>query len=165
MDTSVIVAAAYPDTPSGPVAVQLCADLQSSRANVYVSEIVRLEFGRVIRRLATKPNQLTPETRDAFGLDRWTSQSLVRQRWLSNGVRRLTFLFENFHSLTEIPMSNPIWRESIRIMGFESLDAADAVHIATAREIGIDDFFTLDADFRNVLTPRIHLFRDPRSQE
>ena len=45
-------------------------------------------------------------------------------------------------------------------MGVEVLDATDALHLATARWIGISDFATTDRDYRRITHPRVHLIRD-----
>lgn len=164
LDTSVVVAAAYPGTTNALAAQELCDDIRNAQANVYVAEVLRLEFGRAIRRLATKSDRLPTHARTTYDLEKWSANSLVRQRWLSNGVRRLNELLLSFHSVVEIPMSTKIWLESIKIMGSESLDATDALHIATANAVGVDDFFTMDSDFRRVASPRIHLIQDSKPQ-
>jgi predicted nucleic acid-binding protein len=160
LDTSVVVAATYPGTANSDSASELCNDIRNAGVKVYFSEVLRLEFGRAIRRLATISDRLPPHARDRYELDKWSSRSLIRQRWLSNGVRRLSDLLLTFPTVVEIPLSNELWLESIGIMGMESLDATDALHLATAKAAGVNDFFTVDSDFRRVASPRIHLVRD-----
>ncbi len=60
----------------------------------------------------------------------------------------------------EIPLTTADWRQSLEFMAVEALDATDAMHLAVARSLGINDFATTDGDFRRIIHPRIHLIRD-----
>jgi predicted nucleic acid-binding protein len=157
LDTSVIIAAAYSDVEHSAEANELLNSVREEGVAVYFSSLLRVEFGRVVRRLATNPTSLSEATRDSFALSEWSTHPLIRQRWLANGVRRFDLLVSGLPKVVEVPATTAIWRESVNIMGTESLDAIDAIQMATTKAVGVFYFFTLDSDIRRVQAPRIHL--------
>ena len=114
-----------------------------------------------MRRMATIPALLPQQIRDFYDLDLWGTNPLIRQRWLSNGVRRFNTLLSQFAAVVEVPTNVDRWLESLDLMASEGLEPTDALHLASARYAGIADFFTADSDFRRIAWPQIHLIRDP----
>jgi len=137
--------------------------LADSATVVYFSQVVRLDLARALRRLATKPDKLAANTRDEYQLDQWGSNPMVRQRWLSRGVRRFQAFLDQFGEVVEIPLTTHVWLQSVDLMAFEALDGSDALHLASARAIGVGDFATTDDDFRRITYPVVHLIRDIES--
>ena len=161
LDSSVVIAALYPGTTNSKAAIEYCNELRNNSSVVFLSDVLRIEVGRGMRRLATIPGDLPQATRTAVSI--WTvgeRNPLIRQRWFSHGVRRFNAFLAQFTSYIEIPLSTSIWLDSINLMATESLDASDAIHLATARAHGIADFCTADSDFRRITWPQVHLVRD-----
>lgn len=160
VDTSVLIGALHPGVPDSAACASFVEMLIRNKIRVYISLATRLDFGRAVRRLATKPDKLLPDLRGAYALDQWGSNPLVRHRWLSRELKLLESMLSQFSSATEIPLSYDIWRTSLDIIGADGLDATDALHVAAARAYEIPVFATCDRDFRSILNPIIHLVRD-----
>ena len=160
LDTSVVVGAIFPGTPNSTACSTTCYQLNVANVHVYASLALRLDYGRAVRRLATKPDRLPPQTVQEFRLDEWAINPLVRQRWFGRAARLLDEFLNRFNEYDELPITNEIWRLSLELMGSESLDATDSLHVATARIFSIGHFFTADSDFRRIASPTVHLIRD-----
>ena len=140
---------------------EFCIELRRSRTTVYFSHVLRIELARGMRRMATITSLLPQQIRSSYDLDLWGINPLIRQRWLTNGVRRFNTLLSQFAADIEIPTNVDRWIESIDLMASEGLEPTDALHLACARFAGVADFYTADADFRRIAWPQIHLIRDP----
>jgi predicted nucleic acid-binding protein len=160
LDTSVIIGAMFLGTPDSSACSSFCRVLADGGTVVYFSQVVRLDLARALRRLATKPDKLRMNTRDEYQLDQWGSNPLVRQRWLTRGVRRFQAFLDQFVEVVEVPLTTHVWLQSIDLMAFEALDGSDALHLASARAIGVGDFATTDEDFRRITYPTVHLLRN-----
>lgn len=160
LDTSVLIGAMFPGTPDAAACNDYCRRLADGAATVYFSQSTRLDVARALRRLATKIDKLPAQVRDEYQLDQWGANPLIRQRWLTRGVRRFHALLDQFRESFEIPMTTHIWLQAVDLMAFESLDSSDSLHLASARAIGASDFATTDADFRRIAYPVVHLIRD-----
>ncbi len=69
---------------------------------------------------------------------------------MQRGVAQFDDLMSEFARVFEIPI-DPVNRErSASLMACYHLSSYDALHVATALELGIIDFATLDADFTAV---------------
>lgn len=161
LDTGVVIGALFPGTPDAQACSIFCEHLVAAGSRVYISQVMRLDLARVLRRLATKPDKLPIALRDAYAPNRWGENPLIRQRWLRHGVREFQQFLNQFTAVAEVPITLGIWRESIDVMASEGLDSSDALHLATARVIGIADFATTDRDVRSIASPRVHVIRDP----
>lgn len=150
----------YPGTPDATACRRFCQQLATDGTHVYFSQVLRLDLARAMRRLATKADKLAEEDQFRYRLDQWGSNPLIRQRWLTNGLRRFHAFLDQFEEAVEIPLTTADWRQSLEFMAVEALDATDAMHLAVARSLGINDFATTDGDFRRIIHPRIHLIRD-----
>jgi len=162
LDTSIAVGALHPGTPNATACTSFVRSLARNRTRIYISLALRLDFGRAVRRLATNADKLPIEFRQAYTLDQWVTNPLVRHRWLNRELKLLDELLAQFTVVTEIPLTEDIWRLSIEIMGADGLDATDALHVAAARSEGIPVFATCDRDFRRITTPHVHFVQDVR---
>jgi predicted nucleic acid-binding protein len=160
LDTSVVIGAMYRGSPNATACKAFCTQLASDGSHVYFSQVLRLDLARALRRLATKPDKIDIEERREYRLDDWGRNTLVRQRWIANGVRRFHAFLDQFEEAVELPLTTRLWRDSLDLMAIDALDSADAMHIATARSSGIPHIATTDRDFRKITFPQVHLIRD-----
>jgi predicted nucleic acid-binding protein len=160
LDTSVVVAAAFPGTNLSGPSRRFCQELVTAESRVYFSQILWLEAAQAMRKFATRPDALPAVTRADYHLDAWDGDFLVRQRWMSSAMRQLESFLDQFAEVFEIPFRPRIWRQSVDIMAFERLHAHDAVHLATARDTGVTSFATADHHFRHITQPHIETIRD-----
>jgi predicted nucleic acid-binding protein len=156
LDTSVVVAAIIDGHVHQPRSVAFCARLIAAGSDVNTSEILRLELSQALAQLPHDPG-LSTDLRRAYRLRRWATSVEVRQRWLTAGVRRVSGLMSQFAHVTEVPFDRTIWEVSLGIMAQLQLRSHDAIHVATARGIGVRDFATLDGHFRRVPDLRLWL--------
>lgn len=161
LDTNILVAAIVSGSDNSTSAREYCMHLVTTRSNVYYSKIVRLEVSQAILRLATSATRLPADIRDRHGLDRWDFDFLVRHRWMEYGIREFERIRSDFAHVYEYPFDDEIWRRSIHIMSHYRLRSLDAIHVATAQQLGIGDFATSDADFRRIDNLNVTLIRDP----
>jgi predicted nucleic acid-binding protein len=105
LDTSVIVAALFTGTPDAEACLSYCRALANADSKVYVSQVMRLDLARALRRLATKPDKVPAELRQEYKLDDWGRNPLIRQRWLRHAVRELDALLRQFGSVAELPFT------------------------------------------------------------
>jgi predicted nucleic acid-binding protein len=162
LDTGLIVAALSPGTPDAQAARQFLAHLIAARSHVYVSQIMRIEFAQAVRKLAVKTDRLPPSVRARHSLDQWISNSLVREQWMTHNASLLRSLLTRFNELIEIPITLSICENSLHVMAQENLDSQDAIHVATARFLGLTHLATTDGDLRRLKDFRVWLIRDPR---
>jgi predicted nucleic acid-binding protein len=162
LDTSIVVAAMIAGVAhSGPSRV-FCGRLATSGSHVYFSQLLLLEIAEAVKNLAVRrPAQLTPNVRQRYRLDHWDTDQQVRQRWMAFGIRQFVAFLDQFAQVTELPLDEPIWRRSIRLMTQYRLRSYDALHLATARHFRLRHFATVDRWFADVRSPRIWLTRDP----
>jgi predicted nucleic acid-binding protein len=160
LDTSVVIAGIYPGTPDATACRAFCERLADAGSYVYFSQVLRLDLARTMRRLATKADKLAEDDQVRYRLDQWGTNPLIRQRWLTNGLRRFHAFLDQFEEAVEIPLTTADWRQSLELMVVEALDASDAMHLAVARSLDIHEFATTDRDFRRITHPRIHLIRE-----
>lgn len=163
LDTSVVIGDMYRGTPNAAACRAFCQQLAADGSHVYFSQVLRLDLARALRRLATKPDKIAPDEREEYRLDEWGRNPLVRQRWIANGIRRFHNFLNQFEAAVEIPLTTALWRESLELMAVYALDSADAMHIATARSIGVPHIATTDRDFRKVTFSRVLIIRDSPS--
>lgn len=110
-------------------------------SSIYFFRILRIELAQALRNLVTR-QQLPATTRDHFLLDRWEDDLFVLERWFFDGLRRFRLFLSQFDEAVEVGYRLPIWERSVRIMARYQLRSLNALHVATAREIGILDFAT-----------------------
>src|SRR5437867_4510477 len=106
----------FPGTPDSSASTRFCRALADGAAVVYFSQVVRLDLARALRRLATKPDKLPANTRDEYQLEQWGSNPLVRQCWLTRGVRRFQAFLDQFAEVVEVPLTTHVWLQSVDLM-------------------------------------------------
>ena len=149
LDSSVLVDAMFAGLPHFAPSDAFCLRLANDGSNIYFSQLLYLEVGEAIRRLATK-QQLPANLRRQYNLGDWATNASVRARWMSFGLRQMERLLGIFSGTYEIPYQRTIWLRSVDIIGHYGLRASDAVHVATALHSGLRVFATNDSDFRRV---------------
>jgi predicted nucleic acid-binding protein len=77
------------------------------------------------------------------------------------GTRRFDAFLGQFGEWFEIDCEHRIWRRSLELMAVHQLRSIDAIHVATAQEVGVLDFATSDDHFRRVAGLNLWLMRDP----
>lgn len=159
LDSSVILASIIQGDPHSVACVQYCSDLAANNSAVYFSQVLRIEVAHVIRSLATR--SATPiSVQQQFQLSRFNSDMLVRQQWMTFGMRQFENLLKTFYIVYELPIRKRIQQQSIKLMSLHNLDSHDAIHIATAHRNAIPDFAAVDGDFSRVTGMiRIHIIR------
>ena len=155
LDTSVVVPALFHGHVHFAACRAFVARLVNDRSHVHFSQILWLELSQVLTHLPHDPG-LALDLRRAYRLDRWERNVAVRERWLATGLQWFNDLIARFDRVTEAPFSRAIWEASLDIMAQHQLRSHDAIHVATARAVGIRDFATLDGHFRRV--PDLHLW-------
>lgn len=158
LDTDVVVKAIVGGMDHSTACLRFCSELAQHESRVYFSQILRLEFSQAFKQLATKA-QLPESIRDVFGLDQW-SDYMVRGRWMQFGVSQFAAFLGQFVQVIEFPFRRGIWESSVKIMAFHNLRSHDAIHVATARHLGVKDFATSDNDFQHIDALTVRLIRD-----
>lgn len=160
LDTNVIISAIIAGSDNARACREFCARLADGRSRVYFSRIVRLEVSQAILKLATKPNRLVATLREQFELDAWDTDIEVRERWMEHGAREFERLRDEFFQVYEFPFQERVWRRSLGLMARYRLQSHDAIHAATALELGVTQFVTSDDHFLRVDELDVHLIRD-----
>jgi predicted nucleic acid-binding protein len=160
LDTSVIVAAIVAGSTNHTSSAEFCARLTTGGGRIFFSNIVRLELSQAIRKLATKAERLDPGIHEYFGLGRWETDFIVRQRWMQYGIHEFERLMGSFAEVIEIPFRSVIWRNSVDVMIYSFLQSHDAIHVATARHYGLRLFVTTDDHFARIDDLDVILIRD-----
>jgi predicted nucleic acid-binding protein len=163
LDTSVIAAAIVPGLPHAAACASFCRDLVADGTTIYFSRIVRLEFGQLWSRLPTS-QYLPSDVQRRFYLGAWSKDPTVRLRWMAHGVSELERLLGGFNETFELPFDLTTWRASIDVMARHRLRSHDALHIASALAVRVNDVATLDDHFRRVSNLRVWLLHAPRAQ-
>lgn len=88
--------------------------------------------------------------RMAFRLDAWGVDPTVRERWLRFGIDEFAALLARFHEVFEAPFDTDIWHASLDVMIATGLQSHDAIHVATARRLGLATIATADDHFTRV---------------
>ena len=161
LDTSVVVGAIIYGAPHAGACRQFCNELIVAGSRVYFSQILRLELSQALRRLATTRTNLSAAMRQRYRLDDWGTSVTVRTRWLALGVTQFNLLLGQFAVAVELPFRVSTWTQSLDVMAQEGLQSRDAVHVATAREHGLGNLATVDADFQHVAGLWVRLIRNP----
>ncbi len=159
--TSVLVGAIISSAPHAAACGDFCDRLIAAESRVYFSQILRMELSQALRRLATTRTNLSPAVYERYGLANWGASAAVRRRWLELGVSQFRALLSHFALVVELPFREATWLQSVEVMAADGLQARDAVHVATARDLGLRDLATVDADFQRVRDLRVWLLRDP----
>lgn len=159
LDSSVLVEAMFSGLPHYEASDAFCARVANDGNRIYFSQLLRLEVGEAVRRLATK-QQLPLLLRQQHGLDEWATSEAIRREWMSFGLHQFERLLANFSEAIEVPFRAALWRRSIDLIGRYGLRASDAVHAATALQEGLEVFATNDGDFRRVTLLRVMIVRD-----
>lgn len=76
------------------------------------------------------------------------------------GVSQFAVFLGQFVQVIEFPFRRGIWESSVKIMAFHNLRSHDAIHVATARHLGVKDFATSDNDFQHIDALTVQLIRD-----
>jgi predicted nucleic acid-binding protein len=76
-----------------------------------------------------------------------------------HGLEQLESLLRQFGAALAIPLQRSTWTASLDVMA-RQLRSHDAVHVATARAVGVRDFVTVDDHPRRVPDLRVWLMRD-----
>jgi predicted nucleic acid-binding protein len=81
------------------------------------------------------------------------------------GDQRLIDLYDDLVStrdgLTVVPVARDIWIAAAVERSVGPFKLPDAVHIATARQMACDVFFTNDRAFARLASPKVHYLDDP----
>jgi predicted nucleic acid-binding protein len=161
LDTSLVIAAMITGAPHCTASAAFCARLAQYNSSVYFSQVLRLELASGLRRLATTQTNLPAAVRQRYQLDDWGRDSQVRQRWLAFGMREFEVFLGQFEEVLEVPLSLGACQRSVAIMARDGLNAFDALHVATADELGLQAFAAADDDFKRCGHLRFQLIRDP----
>jgi predicted nucleic acid-binding protein len=161
LDTSVLVGAIVYGAPHAYACRQFCDELIAAGSRVYFSQILRLELSQALRRLATTRTNLSAAMRQQYQLDDWGTSAAVRSRWLTLGAAQFDLLLAQFAIAIELPFQVSTWAHSLDIMAQDGLQSRDAVHVATARQHGLRDLATVDADFQGIAGLQVQLIRNP----
>src|SRR4051812_34685782 len=126
LDTSVVIAALVSGVPNARASEAFCARLVQQRSHVYCSQILRLELSQAIRNLASRLNQLPLQTQRQYRLDDWQTDVSVRQRWMSEGIRRYEAFIGRFEEFFVLPFLIPTWEQSVEVMVLHQMKSLDA---------------------------------------
>ena len=160
LDSSLIAAKVFPGSAHSVAASTFFDHLFASDSTAYVSELVKFEYGQVLRNLAVHRNRLPSHVREQFGLDRWNDDLFVRARWLAHGDAGLKALIDQFAVFYEVPVRREFWDRMLSMMTYYDLKSYDAVHLATIQHYGIPHFATCDRHFAAVDGLSLFLMRD-----
>lgn len=159
LDTSAIIDTIFPHLPNSPQARQFAAELTGQRSAIYFSQIMRLEIGEAVRKLATR-QQAGELLRDEFNLARFNQNAQVRERWMAYGRTQFEKFTAAFVNVYEIPFAEVVWQRSLDLIAAYNLRGNDAAHAATALEYGVPVFATNDDHFLRVRELDVLLVRD-----
>jgi len=160
LDTSLATAAVIQGTKSHNIASTFCAQCATSGTRVYFSQLLRIELLQAIRSVGTLYGSLPEEIRRERRLARWGRDIEIRRSWMQYGVDGFSTLIDQFAEVYELPLTDDIWVRSADLMVTCQIDSYDAVHAATALELGVYDLATIDAHFTRVAELTVHLLRD-----
>lgn len=160
VDTSVIVAAMVNGSHYSQESRRFCTRLALDGSRVYFSQISRIEVSQAVARMASNPGRLDPDVRSAYGLDRWDMDFMVRNRWMSTMTGSFDTIVDEFAASFEVPFDSDIWRRSIPVMAHYRMRSMDAIHVASARSLGVRALATNDDHFRRVDGLNVILVRD-----
>ena len=150
LDTSIVVAASIEESVHAISCAAFCDDVVAAGSRVYFSQVLRLELSQAILKLATRQRGLSLDIRSEYRLDEWGTNSEVRDRWLRSNIRRCDALIGRFAAWQEIPFDTGTWQTSLDVMIAYGLQSHDAVHVATARQLGLTHLATADDHFKKV---------------
>ncbi|MBA3415215.1 MAG: type II toxin-antitoxin system VapC family toxin [Chloroflexia bacterium] len=150
LDTSIVVAASIEGSHHATSCAAFCDDLVAAASRVLFSQVLRLELSQAILKVATRRQGLSLDIRNEFRLDEWGASSAVRERWLRSNIRRSDAPISRFAAWQEIPIGTDTWQTSLDVMIAYGLQSHDAVHVATARQLGLTHLATADDHFKRV---------------
>jgi predicted nucleic acid-binding protein len=159
LDTSVVATALFPGLAHGNASATFLGDVAKLGGRASFSRILWLEYAQVLIKLP-RGTELPDDMRRRFRLARWETNADVRRRWMEHGLDQLETLLRQFDEALAIPFRRSTWTASLDVMARTQLRSHDAVHVATAREVGVLDFVTVDDHFRRVPDLRVWLIRD-----
>jgi predicted nucleic acid-binding protein len=122
---------------------------------IYVSSLSWLEFAHTVTRTEFR-RRLPREMARRYPLGRW-KEPRVRQAYTQEMLGLLDDLLSQYDCY-EVPLTTEVRELSTRSMSEYDLGSHDAVHLASARWMGVEDFASFDAKFREV--DGIHLWND-----
>ncbi len=160
LETSIVAAAIIGGSAHSQASRDVCAALSHANSTVYFSRLVRIEVLQILKKYATK-DLATPQVREAFRLDQFSRNLIIRQRWLDFGIQQLDVLIRTFYRAYELPIQGQTCQRCMKIMSQHNLDSYDAIHVATAMHNNVRDFVTVDGDFTRVGELKVILVRDP----
>lgn len=145
LDTSIVIEAMFQGTRRHAEILQFCRELTAQSSHIYFSQILRLELSQTLFRLP-KSGILDASVQRQWHLGGFDARASVRRAWMDQGVKQFEAFIAQFVEVVEHPLTLSIWQRSIDVMVSHRLRAHDAIHVATAAEIGLRDFATLDRD-------------------
>lgn len=145
VDTSVVVDALVPSAPSHPACAKLFEDLAAADATVVYNDLLKTELCEVLFRLALA--------------ERWGTRRGERARYDGRARRRAGRLLEAglaaWSGILDAVDSFAVDHATVsgevpKLMRSYGLGSYDAIHVATAGHMGVDDVATLDLGFASV---------------
>jgi predicted nucleic acid-binding protein len=159
LDTSAVVTALFPGLAHSTASATFCTSVAQGGGGVVFSQVLWLEFSQALVKLALG-TELPAAERRRHRFARWGRHVDVREQWYRFGLDELEAFLGRFAAVTEVEFRREIWLASLDVMARTQLRSHDAVHVATAREVGVRDFVTVDDHFRRVPDLRVWLMRD-----
>jgi predicted nucleic acid-binding protein len=126
---------------------------------VCFSDLLRVEVLHALRRIGSAPEYLTGSVRRRHRLQHWGQREAVRDEWFRFGLREFEALLDEFYRVDEIALTPSILNTCATLMARYNLKSNDAVHLATARAVGVAQIVTLDRDFAAVSEPAVLLLQ------
>lgn len=156
IDTDFIVACLERTDPHhGRCAAFMGRIVAYGRTTLYMSSLSWLEFIHTITRQRFR-DIADDDLRRRFRLDRWEDPP-IRQAYIAYMTESFTAFLDQC-DWAEVDLTPAIRAEAIRLLAAYNLNAHDAVHLATARDVAAADFVSLDRGYRRVET--LHLWND-----
>lgn len=162
LDSSIFIGAAIPGSNHNASTQVFCQQLAAERSSVIFSVIMRYEYAHIAYELGSPASRrfLPQKTVMDYGLNNWNSDPGVRNRWMMTVEENLERLLSQFAYYAEAPIRAEAWPLSLDIMIQNDLRSYDALHVATARYFGIDDFASCDRHFAVIDGLNVMIVRD-----
>lgn len=159
IDTSLVIAAILSGSANHVVARDYGRALSGAGSAIYFSQILRMELLQALRKIGTDPRGMRGSVRREYRLQHWGRLESVREHWLRYGLAEFDRFLRQFRAAYEVAMTTDIVAEAVIGMARYNLKSNDAIHLATARSIGVEQLATLDADFAGIGEPAVAVIR------
>jgi predicted nucleic acid-binding protein len=147
LDTSFVVAHLVAGEKQHEECLSFSEKLQAAGTVVVYSAILRPEYLNAWRTLIQKgylPSEPAPQMRMELG-----ALQGERLHWLRIADRLLRQFLSDFYQ-KEVRLNRRVLNRMVDIMGRHNLKSYDAIHIASASDVGCRDIASFDSDFRRI---------------